>query len=326
MFPATVRCGNRARLWNTIPTSRMCAGRSVMSSPSRKTLPSVGRSRPAIMRSIVVLPHPEGPRNEISSPAGSSRSTPSTAATSANRLTSPSSRSPPRACASGPSRSRIPFPPLGPPRRLTLNAVAGALRDDQLRPVLVDPVLPPVVDLVLRTQGRFGTGTRHDLVLVVGHRERFPLRRRDRAEREREFLLDLRLTHPVDELHARADALGRLRDRPEAGVEDRTLGREGAPERSAASRLRRREHRDVVIELAERDLAFVVLRLCLRLVPEPQLHVRLDLGQLVHDLEDPVLGLEDLVAVEERRGGDLQEERVGRVLEESQLVLPLRVP
>ena len=42
----------------------------------------VGRSKPAIRRSVVVLPEPEGPSIVKNSPAGTSRSTPSTATTS----------------------------------------------------------------------------------------------------------------------------------------------------------------------------------------------------------------------------------------------------
>src|SRR5690349_1118362 len=38
-------------------------------------LPALGSWKPAIMRSVVVLPHPEGPSNVISSPGRTSRST-----------------------------------------------------------------------------------------------------------------------------------------------------------------------------------------------------------------------------------------------------------
>ena len=40
---------------------RLLGGVSAMSSPSMRICPSVGVSRPAIMRSKVVLPQPEGP-------------------------------------------------------------------------------------------------------------------------------------------------------------------------------------------------------------------------------------------------------------------------
>ena len=40
-----------------------------MSLPSSRILPPSGRSKPAIRRSVVVLPHPEGPSSEKNSPA-----------------------------------------------------------------------------------------------------------------------------------------------------------------------------------------------------------------------------------------------------------------
>src|SRR5580765_4302786 len=54
--------------------------------------PSSGRSKPAISRSVVVLPEPEGPSRVKNSPAGISRSTRSTATTSPYVLRIPSSR------------------------------------------------------------------------------------------------------------------------------------------------------------------------------------------------------------------------------------------
>src|SRR6478752_752453 len=49
--------------------SRCDARFQVTSSPPRKILPSVGSSRPAIMRSVVVLPQPEGPSRQKNSPS-----------------------------------------------------------------------------------------------------------------------------------------------------------------------------------------------------------------------------------------------------------------
>src|SRR5215475_11534602 len=57
----------------------------VTSAPSRSTRPAVGCSKPAISRSVVVLPQPEGPRSEKNSPLETTRSTSSTAI-STNRL------------------------------------------------------------------------------------------------------------------------------------------------------------------------------------------------------------------------------------------------
>src|SRR6478609_6397163 len=59
-----------------------------MSLPSSRILPSVGRSKPAIKRSVVVFPQPEGPSSEKNSPASIETSIPSTAATSPNSFRS----------------------------------------------------------------------------------------------------------------------------------------------------------------------------------------------------------------------------------------------
>ena len=54
-------CGNSAYDWNTMLTSRSLAARSVTSLPPIRTRPPVTGSSPATMRSVVVLPQPEGP-------------------------------------------------------------------------------------------------------------------------------------------------------------------------------------------------------------------------------------------------------------------------
>ena len=56
-----------------MPTLRWFGGRWVMSSPSIVIVPAVGCSKPAIMRSVVVLPQPDGPRNETNSPRSAAR-------------------------------------------------------------------------------------------------------------------------------------------------------------------------------------------------------------------------------------------------------------
>src|SRR3954463_12493712 len=89
------------------------------SSPSR-TRPSVGLSRPPTMRSVVVLPQPEGPSRAKKEPAGTVRVRSSTAVKLPNRLVTPEIR-----------RS------LGlPPSRLT-----GSGTDDLLEHVLVGLLL-----------------------------------------------------------------------------------------------------------------------------------------------------------------------------------------
>ena len=62
-----------------------------MSSPFNKILPLVGVSKPAIIRSVVVLPQPEGPKKVTNSPFVMSRLKLSTTVTPPNDLLTPSS-------------------------------------------------------------------------------------------------------------------------------------------------------------------------------------------------------------------------------------------
>ena len=75
------------------------------SSPSISTRPLVGRSNPPIIRSVVVLPQPDGPSRAKNSPAAICRSTPSTASSSSKRFSSFSSVTAPppadRSCTAG---------------------------------------------------------------------------------------------------------------------------------------------------------------------------------------------------------------------------------
>ena len=50
-----------------------------MSVPSTTIVPAVGFSNPAIIRRVVVLPQPDGPRNDTNSPRTASRLKSSTA-------------------------------------------------------------------------------------------------------------------------------------------------------------------------------------------------------------------------------------------------------
>ena len=63
-------------------TGRRLAGTSVMSVPAISTFPLSGMSRPAIIRSSVVLPQPELPSSEKNSPSAMSRLTRSSATVS----------------------------------------------------------------------------------------------------------------------------------------------------------------------------------------------------------------------------------------------------
>src|SRR6266487_1909159 len=60
-----------------------------MSWPSIVILPPVGCSKPAIIRSVVVLPQPDGPRNETNSPRSASRLKSSTAIVAPNCFWTP---------------------------------------------------------------------------------------------------------------------------------------------------------------------------------------------------------------------------------------------
>src|SRR5438105_8894326 len=83
--------GNRAYCWKTMLTGRRFAGTDVTSWPSRTIRPSSGVSKPAIIRSVVVLPQPLGPSSEKNSPSSIARLTSRTAAAFPKRLPTPSS-------------------------------------------------------------------------------------------------------------------------------------------------------------------------------------------------------------------------------------------
>ena len=74
-------CGNSAYDWNTMLTSRSFAARKVTSCPPISTRPADTASNPATMRSVVVLPQPEGPSRVTSSPGATVKDTRSTAVT-----------------------------------------------------------------------------------------------------------------------------------------------------------------------------------------------------------------------------------------------------
>ena len=62
--------------------SRSFGGTSFTTSPPIMTSPPVMSSRPAIMRSVVLLPQPEGPTSTTNSLSAMSRSMPRTAGVS----------------------------------------------------------------------------------------------------------------------------------------------------------------------------------------------------------------------------------------------------
>ena len=56
-----------------MPMLRWFGLRLTTSRPSMRMTPLVGVSKPATIRSVVVLPQPEGPRKETNSPSPTSR-------------------------------------------------------------------------------------------------------------------------------------------------------------------------------------------------------------------------------------------------------------
>src|SRR5690606_1112353 len=73
--------GNSAYDWNTMPRFLSAGGRAARSRESNLMVPAVTLSNPAIIRSVVVLPQPDGPSSEKNSPDSTSRSTEATAVT-----------------------------------------------------------------------------------------------------------------------------------------------------------------------------------------------------------------------------------------------------
>src|SRR5688572_6806140 len=72
-----------------MPTARRRGPTSFTTRPPKRISPASGRSKPAIMRSVVVLPHPEPPTSATSSPGAMSRDSASTARAPPKRLVRP---------------------------------------------------------------------------------------------------------------------------------------------------------------------------------------------------------------------------------------------
>src|SRR4051794_11072418 len=100
-FWNTSKCGNNAKFWNTIAKLRRNGGTPVTRLPRMKTSPSSGCSKPATSRSVVVLPHPDGPSSEKNMPRGMASVRSRTATARPNRFVTASKRT----SASGPSGS-----------------------------------------------------------------------------------------------------------------------------------------------------------------------------------------------------------------------------
>jgi len=84
-----------------MPTRRWRGEMARKSSPSSRTDPSSGISSPAMARSSVVLPEPEGPSRARNSPGSARSETPFSAGKRPKRFLTPSTCSPSAARASG---------------------------------------------------------------------------------------------------------------------------------------------------------------------------------------------------------------------------------
>src|SRR5215469_7567188 len=71
-----------------MPTLRRCAGTALIGRPSRKISPAVASTKPAIMRRVVVLPHPDGPSRATILPGSNVSDSRSTALVSRKSLVS----------------------------------------------------------------------------------------------------------------------------------------------------------------------------------------------------------------------------------------------
>src|SRR5688572_28560348 len=74
-----------------MPTLRRRGETSLTTRSSKRTSPASGRSKPPIIRSVVVLPQPDPPTRLTSSPGRTSRESPSTATAPPNRFVRPRS-------------------------------------------------------------------------------------------------------------------------------------------------------------------------------------------------------------------------------------------
>src|SRR6478609_4855526 len=109
--------------------------------PSTSASPEVGRSTPASMRRVVVLPAPSGPTRPNSSPRPTSKLTPATAVRSPNARVRPSTRRRGSAIGSSPYRRfDLRQPDVG--RQAGLELVGGVLENAHLDGVdELDPLL-----------------------------------------------------------------------------------------------------------------------------------------------------------------------------------------
>ena len=81
-----LRSGLKLCVSSTAPTVRAGSSRNRYGIPNTDAVPSVGATSPRIIRSVVLLPAPFGPRNPVTRPGFTSNERSSTAVTSPNRF------------------------------------------------------------------------------------------------------------------------------------------------------------------------------------------------------------------------------------------------
>src|SRR5262249_10441263 len=154
-----------------MPIMRCSEGSRVTSLSPNRIGPPLGSSSPATQRSVVVLPHPDGPSRETNSPSATSRSTPCTAVTPPNTLLSPSIL----------SRDN---------RRLSSRHAVPPLDHGSPLPIGLQPVERHDVVQILGREGDFLGDVGRDLDVAV---------HRDRVELPRELELDVLGEHVIEE-------------------------------------------------------------------------------------------------------------------------------
>src|SRR5438132_6442640 len=181
-----------------MPSPRRLGLTDSRSRPSSVTDPDVASTKPAIICSVVVLPHPDGPRRETNSPFSTDNDSESTARWSPNRFVSLSR-----------TRNDITLSPAlsqGRGRPLSFHFSIPAL--GPFVALLVDGVPVDVHEL------RGALADRRDLELLVVD---LPLAvHRPVAVFEREHLLELRLHQRLHEFVREGRGVG-LRDRAGGG-------------------------------------------------------------------------------------------------------------
>src|SRR5690606_36086148 len=170
-FCSTVMCGNSAKSWKTVFTGRWNAGTPRIDLPRSRTSPASGCSNPAIMRRVVVLPHPDGPRRAKNSPSATSRLTPSTARTRWSTRRSPNSLTRSRSLTAGAPAAGTGA--SGSAANRSVNAGPWPLlphEDADLVPRLVEQRLPLLVlhgeeEALLRLLARVDAGVGGELLV-----------------------------------------------------------------------------------------------------------------------------------------------------------------